>query len=68
MNKLERTLYKSRKSFRQACREAGVDIEEADTPELAECTSCNIWLKHSELTPDLDENPICPACHRFYGM
>jgi hypothetical protein len=68
MNRLERHLYKTRKTFRAACHEIGEDIEYACTPELETCTSCDIWLKSDELIPDLDGLPICKDCLSHYGM
>ena len=61
-------LYKTRKTFRQACEEAGIDFDSAGTPNLSECTSCNLWLKTTQLIPDLDNNLICPQCLQFYGL
>lgn len=68
MNSLERVLYKTRKTIRQACKEAGIDFEEAEVNSLLECSHCNWWGKPSDLVPDLDDNPICKVCLRYEGM
>lgn len=68
MNKVEKTLYKTRKTVQEACDECGVDFEDAVVSELEECSSCSIWLKHYQLKPDLDNNPVCKECLDYYGF
>lgn len=67
MNDLEVGLYRSHKTIREVCRELNLDFEEVYVNNLSECTDCGIWLKHRELQPDLDDNPICSHCMRFNG-
>lgn len=68
MNKVESVLYKTRKTLREACEEAGVDFSEAWLQDVQECSNCSIWLKLKEMTPDYDNNLCCSLCLRFYGM
>ena len=68
MNKLESTLYRSRRTLLDVCREMGLDIDTVELKELETCSSCSIWRKTRELKDDLDGNPICPECVRFYGL
>ena len=67
MNEVERVLYRTNKSIREACAEIGVDFDEFPVDKIETCSHCSIWYKHHELKPDLDENPICKICWRFYG-
>lgn len=68
MNQLEVGLFKTRKTIRQVCEELELDFDSSYVLNLAECSDCGIWLKQSQLIPDLDKNPICPDCLRFNGM
>jgi hypothetical protein len=68
MNDLENGLYRTRKTIREVCRELDLDFDLVYVTNLSECSDCNIWLKHAQLKPDLDDNPICPQCLRFNGM
>lgn len=60
-------LYKTRKTLREACQEAGIEFDTGYTT-LDECTHCSVWLQPHELVPDLDKNPICNVCLRYEGM
>lgn len=68
MNELEKVLYRKKKTLREACQEYGIDLDEAEIKELETCSSCSIWHKSTELVLDLDDNPICKTCRRFYGL
>lgn len=68
MNELEKTLYRKKRSLRDVCLEFGIDVEDADISNLESCSNCSIWHKPNELVLDLDGNPICKICSRFYGM
>jgi hypothetical protein len=68
MNELEKSLYRKKKSLLEACQEFGIPVEEADIPSIETCSNCSIWFRSTELIPDLDGNPICKVCNRFYGM
>lgn len=65
MNELERALYKTRSILPHVLLELDLDPEYPCT--LEECSSCSIWLRPEELTPDLDGLPICRDCLRWYG-
>jgi len=65
MNELELTLYNTRKSVFEACRELGYNYSLDDEINLFNCTSCGIWLKY--MTEDLDGNNICKVCYNTYG-
>jgi hypothetical protein len=67
MTPLDKALYRTRNSFRQACQEAGIDYNDELNTSLGECAHCNIWLKPKELIPDLDNNPICKTCFTYEG-
>jgi hypothetical protein len=43
-------------------------VELADIPTIETCSNCSIWFKSTELVLDLDSNPICRVCNRFYGL
>lgn len=68
MNKVESTLYKTRKTLREACEEAGVDFSEDWLVEVQECANCSLWLQLKEMQLDYDGNPCCSLCLRYYGM
>lgn len=68
MNKLEESLYRKKRTLLEVCEEFGIDVEDAEVLELETCSNCSIWYKMSELIPDLDGNPICKVCNRFYGL
>jgi formylmethanofuran dehydrogenase subunit E len=68
MNELETVLYRKKASLLEVCRELGIPIEEADIPNLETCSNCSIWFRSTDLIQDLDGNPICKVCNRFYGL
>jgi hypothetical protein len=65
MNELERALYKTRSILPHVCLE--LDLDPGYPNSLQECSSCSIWLRPTELQPDLDELPICRDCWTWYG-
>lgn len=67
MNEVERALYRTHKTIREACAEAGVQFTENLELSVQECSHCSIWHRLQELQLDLDKNPICKICWRFYG-
>ena len=67
MNEVERVLYRTHKTIREACIEAGVDFDPSVVQAVEACTNCSIWHRTVELKPDLDKNLICKICWRFYG-
>ena len=60
MNVLEQTLYKTRKSIRQAQIE--IDFETSVITEIEECANCDIWWKKKEMNKDRGGNYICNFC------
>ena len=48
-------------------KEQRISIEEVDINEIEECSSCSIWHLKKNLIEDLDGNPICPVCEKYYG-
>ena len=67
MNEVEKTLFRTRKTIRQACSEAGYEYDENYIQHIEQCSSCSIWLKPSQLKLDLDDNFICTPCWVAYG-
>lgn len=68
MNSIEQALYRKKITLLEVCESFGIPIEDAEIPHLETCSNCSIWFKSVELIPDLDGNPICKVCKRFYGM
>lgn len=68
MNELEHHLYRKKMTLLEACEYFGISIDYAEIPNLETCSNCSIWFKSSELIADLDGNPICKVCKRFYGL
>jgi hypothetical protein len=68
MNDLEKSLYRKKRTLLEACEEFGIPLQLADIPSIETCSSCSIWFKSTELVLDLDSNPICRVCNRFYGL
>lgn len=68
MNQIEEQLYRKKRTLLEVCEEFGISPEDADISILETCSSCSIWFKTTELIPDLDGNPICKTCQRFYGL
>ena len=66
MTPLDKVLYKTHKSVLEAQTELGDNNVSLIT--LSQCNSCGIWLKDSQLKPDLDGLPICKTCEDFYGL
>ena len=64
MNALEIALFKTRKSITDVYEELGY----VDVVSLLQCSSCNIWLKSSQLIKDLDGLEICQHCKDAYGL
>lgn len=44
------------------------NLEIQDLPAIEQCANCSIWYYSKELINDLDGNPICHICERFYGL
>ena len=65
MNLLERTLYKTRKTVLEACREIDVQYPPEDDIGLESCSCCGVWL--ISMKRDLDSSPICDICLDTYG-
>ena len=65
MTPVEKILYRTRKTLRAACIEAGIDF----CPEvtLSQCEHCDVWFRSGELRPDLDKNTICATCYTYEG-
>ena len=68
MNSVQTALYRKKVTLLEVCEEFGIDIEDADVGSLETCSNCSIWHKALELVLDLDGNPICKTCWRFYGL
>jgi len=68
MNELESALYRKKRTLYEVCQEFGIDVDDAEIPTLETCSNCSIWFKSVELILDLDGNPICKICRRFYGL
>lgn len=68
MNKIEEALYRKKRTLLEVCEEFGIPVEDALIDEVETCSNCSIWFKSTELIPDLDGNPICKVCNRFYGL
>ena len=68
MTELEQSLYRSRKTLREACEELNLVYSDTCISSLDTCSSCGIWVKYAELVPDEDKNPICKECLTYYGM
>ena len=68
MNELEKALYRKKRTLREVCLEMNIPLEDSDIPNVETCSSCSIWYRSVELVLDLDGNPICTVCRRFYGM
>lgn len=67
--RLSKQLTGTRKTLTQACRDAGVDLEDVDDYYLGkvvqQCSHCDIWGTQHKL--DRDDNPVCPLCLRLVG-
>lgn len=68
MSPLERTLYKTHKTVLEASRETDVEYILDAEITLEQCADCGIWLRPSELVPDLDGQGICKDCLTHYGL
>ena len=68
MNEIESALYRKKKTLLEVCEEFGITVDEAEVNLIETCSNCSIWFKSGELVLDLDDNPICKVCKRFYGM
>jgi hypothetical protein len=68
MTEIESALYRKKRTLLEVCQEFGIDVDDADISNLETCSSCSIWYKSAELISDLDGNPICKVCNRFYGL
>jgi hypothetical protein len=66
--RLAKILKNSRKSLWEVCEELNIDYDSVDLSRLGidQCTHCDLWTDN--LTPDLDENPICFYCKDIEGM
>ena len=68
LNNVENYIYRKKTTLLEACNVLDIDINTVELPNLETCSSCSIWYKSSELVLDLDSNPICKVCKRFYGL
>lgn len=68
MTEFESAIYRKKITLLEACQQFGIPVEDCDIPNLETCSNCSIWFKSVELIPDLDGNPICKVCNRFYGL
>lgn len=68
MNELEQALYRKKKTLLEVCEEFGIEVDDADISNIETCSNCSIWYKSKELILDLDDNPICKTCYKFYGL
>lgn len=68
MSPLERALYKTRKTVLAAATDSGIEYILDAEIGLEQCADCGIWLKPSELIPDLDGQGICKDCLTHYGL
>lgn len=68
MNEVQTALYRKKRTLLEVCEEFGIEVDEADIGTLETCSNCSIWYKGPELISDLDGNPICKTCWRFYGL
>lgn len=67
LNPLDRVLYKTRKNVVDACAELMIEYSYEVEIQLKQCSSCDIWLKPSQLSKDLDGLDICSVCVDEYG-
>lgn len=68
MNDAEKFLYRTRQSIDQASEYLGIPVDDIETPNIQECTSCFYWDKPSKMVEDLDGNLICHYCAKHYGL
>jgi hypothetical protein len=68
MNKYEDHIYRKKMTLLEAASHFNIPIEDFPLENLETCSSCSIWFKSTELVLDLDSNPICKVCRRFYGL
>lgn len=68
MNKVATELYRTKKTLKEVCEAFGIPLEECHFEPLETCSNCDVWWKSEELRLDLDGNPICRVCVRFYGL
>lgn len=68
MNEVQTALYRKKRTLLEVCEEFGIDVDQADIGNLETCSNCSIWYKSPELILDLDDNPICKTCYKFYGL
>jgi hypothetical protein len=67
IDKIERSLIKTRKTLYEVCRELGLDVPDRDELVVDQCTHCNTWNFKYKLSEDLDGNPICRYCEDLVG-
>lgn len=67
--RLTKRLSGTRKTLTEACRDAGIDIEDVDDYLLesfcCECSHCGIW--GTDHRTDADEFPVCRICFGLVG-
>ena len=68
MNELDSLLYKTRKNVLEIAAELGDNSISLGDISLEQCNSCGVWLKPSQLKPDLDDLRICKDCEGYYGL
>ena len=67
IDKLEKALLKTRKNYRDVCRELDIGDIDLDLLTIAQCSHCNTWHYEYKLKEDLDGSPICSYCEDLIG-
>lgn len=68
MTPLEKSLYKTRRTVREACIDSNTNYTgNENIYTVSQCSSCSLWLFPKELKNDEDGLPICSPCMMYYG-
>ena len=67
IERVERSLVKTRRSLREVCEEFGIDTPSHDELCISQCTQCSTWHYTYKLVEDLDDNLICTYCDDIFG-
>lgn len=67
INKIEKSLLKTRKSLRDICLELGLDMPDIEDLCIEQCAHCSVWHYQFKLREDLDGNTICKYCEDLVG-
>jgi len=67
IDRVERTLLKTRKTLFEVCRDLDVEIPDRDDLVVDQCSHCGTWNYKYKLNEDLDGNPICNYCEDLVG-